>query len=457
MRKTILLTAASLIVGVMVALAQGNGHAAREQAERMVKEQWTTAPGLSSIEQQLARVYEMQREYDNNMHPRYMMAEAMCKGSSYDAAKREAVELARQQLAGQIQTEVKARMDIIMANSQQGREAATNTRVMSVARNLVAQSLGKAIPVVEAYRTLANGQTEVLVRLAYDADEAGVVAQKAVVKGKDLQQKKVKATYTYYAPESVTVEVAKRTALDRARLVAIADAFGTIVSQSNATIMVDNNGKADSRFFSLGGSDVRGEWIETIGEPVYQLSYEQNILVVKVEVDGIIRETDGPDIDITAKILRNGTEEKFESSEFRSGDDMYLYFQSPVDGWLVVYMLDETTQQVFCLLPYKNSGDGAYFIAHDKPYILFSSKHDHDNPGIVDEYVMTCQRENELNDIYVIFSPNAISKANSSEVSNVSLPRQLSFEDFTKWLSKLRNRDKDVIVVNKPVLIQESK
>jgi hypothetical protein len=178
------------------------------------------------------------------------------------------------------------------------------------------------------------------------------------------------------------------------------------------------------------------------------------MLVVSVEVSGRIREIVSAGIDFTAKILRNGTEEKFESSDFRSGDDLYLYFKSPVDGYLTVYLLDETTQNVFCLLPYRGSGEGAYRIEHDKPYVLFSAKNEQNNPSIVDEYTMTCNRETEFNDIYVIFSPNAFSKANSNESAEEVLPRQLSYEEFQKWLVKLRKRDTDAKVNNKQIVIQ---
>lgn len=265
---------------------------------------------------------------------------------------------------------------------------------------------------------------------------------------------KVTASYTYYAPENVTLEEAKRTALDRAKLTAIADAFGTLVTQSNSTVMTNQNGKTDSRFFSLGGSEVKGEWIETTKDPIYKIRYEGDMLVVSVEVSGRIREIVGAGIDFIAKILRNGTEEKFESSEFRSGDDMYLYFKSPVDGYLTVYLLDETTQEVYCLLPYKASGEGAYRIEHDRPYILFSAKNEPTNPSVVDEYTMTCSRETEFNDIYVIFSPNAFTKANSNETDNEVLPRQLSYKEFQKWLVKIKKKDKHLNNINKQLTIQ---
>ena len=266
---------------------------------------------------------------------------------------------------------------------------------------------------------------------------------------------KVTGNYTYYAPENVTVEEAKRTALDRAKQSAIADAFGTLVTQSNSTVITNQNGNTDSRFFSIGASEVKGEWIETTEEPKYNIQYEGDMLVVSVEVAGRIREIVSAGIDFTAKVLRNGTEEKFADREFRDGDDMYLFFKSPVDGYLTVYLLDEAVQEVFCLLPYKASGDGAYFIEHDKPYILFSAKDEKGNPSVVDEYTMTCSRETEFNDIYVIFSPTAFVKANSVGSSNELLPRQLSYKDFQKWLAN--NKKRDIKLKNEVIDIKISK
>ena len=266
---------------------------------------------------------------------------------------------------------------------------------------------------------------------------------------------KVTASYTYYAPENVTLEEAKRTALDRAKISAIADAFGTLVTQSNSTVMTNQNGQTDSRFFSLGGSEVKGEWIETIKEPEYKISYEVDMLIVSVTVSGRIREITSAGIDIVAKVLRNGTEEKFESYEFRNGDDMYLYFKSPVDGYLVVYLLDETTQEVYCLLPYKASGDGAYPIEHDKLYILFSEKHETNNPSIVDEYTLTCSRETEINDLYIVFSPNLFTKANAEEEAKDLLPRQLHYEDYNKWMNSLRNNNKNLSIRNLQLTINK--
>lgn len=259
---------------------------------------------------------------------------------------------------------------------------------------------------------------------------------------------KVTGTYTYYVPENVTLEEAKRTALDRAKLTAIADEFGTLVTQSNSTMLSNENGKSNSRFFSLGGSEVKGEWIETIGEPQYKTSYDQGTLVVTVTVSGRIREIVSAGIDFVAKALRNGTEEKFESTEFRSGDDMYLYFRSPVDGYIAVYLLDEEPT-AYCLLPYSGDGDGQQTVQHNKEYVFFSPTtiQKGERADEVDEMVMTCNSERgEHNQLYIVFSPHPFTKAmdtegTKSQSADLVLPRQLPYHDFQQWLTRCRKHD----------------
>lgn len=65
------------------------------------------------------------------------------------------------------------------------------------------------------------------------------------------------------------------------------------------------------------------------------------MLVVEVYVNGKAREKNGAGVEFDAKVLRNGTDLKFESLDFQNGDDLYLYFKSPVDGYLVVYLLPQ--------------------------------------------------------------------------------------------------------------------
>ena len=210
MRKIILLMAVCLLSGTTASYAQLTkeqqkerkemtkaskaqlnekaSKAARNEAKKMKKEGWQTTPGALPIEKQLDKSYMMQYEYDEDMYPKYIMGEGMSVGGNYDAAKMQALELAKQNLAGQIQTEVTALVENTVANEQlSGEEAESVTRSVMAAKNLISQSLGRTIPVVEVYRTLSNKNKEVLVRIAYSGNAAKKIAKEAV--RKDLEQR----------------------------------------------------------------------------------------------------------------------------------------------------------------------------------------------------------------------------------------------------------------------------
>ena len=169
--------------------------AARKEAKKLKKEGWITAPGALPLEKQLDKSYLMQYEYDEEMFPKYIMGEAMNIGGNYDAAKMQALELAKQNLAGQIQTEVTALIENTVANEQmEAEQAASITRSVMASKNLISQSIGRTIPIMELYRTLSNKNKEVLVRIAYNSDMAKKAAKKAIKedlekKGDDLHNK----------------------------------------------------------------------------------------------------------------------------------------------------------------------------------------------------------------------------------------------------------------------------
>ena len=256
---------------------------------------------------------------------------------------------------------------------------------------------------------------------------------------------KVSATYTYYAPETMSVEEAKRTALDRAKIQAIADGFGTIVSQSTSTIISNKNGQSDTQFFSLGGSDVKGEWIETIGEPVYNVDFENHFLVVVCSIKGKVREITQSKVDFIAKPLRNGTTLKYQSTDFHDGDDMYLYFESPIDGFLSIYLLDEMAQTVYSILPYKAENIATTPIIGNKEYVFFSIREaDKKEKSKVDEYNLSCDLDKEFNTLYIIFSPSQFNRKNGFASDFENVPNNISYKEFQQWLSKAMTKDKNI-------------
>ena len=130
----------------------------------------------------------MQYQYDSDGFPKFIMAEAMSTGGNYDAAKMQALELAKQNLAGQIQTEVTALIESTIANEQMVQsDAASITRSVMASKNLISQSIGRVIPVVETYRVVNGNNREVLIRIAYSQEMAKNAAKRAIQK--DLEQR----------------------------------------------------------------------------------------------------------------------------------------------------------------------------------------------------------------------------------------------------------------------------
>lgn len=168
---------------------------ARKDAKKLKKEGWITVPGALPLEKQLDKSYMMQMEYDEDMYPKYLMGEAMSIGENYDAAKMQALELAKQNLASQIQTEVTALIENSVANKQLANEdAASVTQSIMGAKNLISQSIGRTIIVMECYRVKTNKNKEVLVRIAYNGAMAKAAAKRAIQdelksKSDDLQKR----------------------------------------------------------------------------------------------------------------------------------------------------------------------------------------------------------------------------------------------------------------------------
>lgn len=268
------------------------------------------------------------------------------------------------------------------------------------------------------------------------------------------KEKKVEAEYLYIANGNISPDEARNIALERAQTQAIADEFGTIISQTSTVFMRNENGVSKSDFQTVGSSDVKGEWIETIGEPEYEQGFtDDGQMWIKCSVKGRIREITSAKIDFECKVLRNGTDDKFEGCDFRDGDDMFVSFKSPANGSLAIYLIDDASQTAYCLLPYSTSSNSSQQIVHDQRYVFFSKKNASANErSFVDEMTMTCGETPERNDLYIIFSPNNFSKANSEEAIG-SLPRQLTTKKFNEWLAKTRKRDKDMCVDKKILTI----
>lgn len=270
--------------------------------------------------------------------------------------------------------------------------------------------------------------------------------------------KTVEYTYVYFASPNEGIEQAKRKAVSCAKVEALREKFGTVISGASASSLISKNNITDSKFISLSSEgELNAEWLADIEEPEIVTSIENGMLRVTATVKGKAREISNNTIAFETKILRNKPEVEMESSEFTAGNKVYVNFTSPVDGFLAIYLLDGET--AYCLLPYAEDNDGIQEVVHGKEYTFFSRKVYSEDEDLdkIDEYTLTTEDDHqELNQFYFIFSPRKFTKALDKfkkSADGTLFPRTLTWADFQKWILKARRADKEMCVQTKYIVI----
>ena len=263
---------------------------------------------------------------------------------------------------------------------------------------------------------------------------------------------KVSAEYIYHIPANVSPNEARETALQRAKAQAIADEFGTLVTQSSSVTIDTSGDNSSTDFLSIGGSELKGKWLEDVEAPRFEYITDGSELALKVVVRGTIREIDGSRVAFDMAILRNGTTRADESDRFCSGDDMYLSFNSPTSGYAAVYLVD-AEQNAYCLLPYQSQTEGIYTVKANRQYLFFHPDYaDKKEKETVDEFVLETTQPQERNKIIAIFSPNRFYKAADSK-TDTQLPRMLPYDAFKRWLTDIKKRDAELSIAERAITI----
>jgi hypothetical protein len=258
----------------------------------------------------------------------------------------------------------------------------------------------------------------------------------------------------------MSYEQACQAALIKAQNDAIAEAFGLSMSESNDIFISNIDGKSSTSFHSTSQGSVRGVWLADETAPKYEKFLQDGRDWVKVTVKGKAREIVSAGIDFEVAPIRYKADKELATDVFKNGDDFFLYFKSPVDGYLTVFLFDIAAGEAFCLLPYQDSGKGAYPIKVNEEYYFFSTNHAQAGEGKVDELVMTCAegKPEEYNQLFIVFSPNPYAKKMATTgqkqlTDELVIPSSLEYKDFNKWLMKCQQKDEQMEVRRIPIKI----
>lgn len=152
----------------------------KRQAKDYEKDGYYVAIGAPGIERQLTTAWMREIESDDSGYPLYIVATGRSVGETQIAAKLQATEAAKLELAGTIATNVAALIENNIANAQLNtQEAASVTKTVAGAKNIIAQEIGRIITIVELYKDI-NKNIEANVRIAYNSSMAMDMAKKVV-------------------------------------------------------------------------------------------------------------------------------------------------------------------------------------------------------------------------------------------------------------------------------------
>ena len=162
---------------------------------------------------------------------------------------------------------------------------------------------------------------------------------------------------------------------------------------------------------------------------------------------------------VVAETISDDGDTGSTATEFRNGEKFYLHFRSAADGYLAVFLIDESGS-VFTCLPYPSQRQNTVRVRKSADYVFFSKR----RPAAVTaesdirQYFLTAEKDMEQNRLCIVFSPNDFTLA-LDEKQGVSANGQqvgrYSFDDFNEALFRQRMADGRMQVVFKDIVIRK--
>jgi hypothetical protein len=254
--------------------------------------------------------------------------------------------------------------------------------------------------------------------------------------------------------DHMSKETTREKVRELAMINAIESVFGAYV-EKDADIDIENG---QARFKIIGHTLVRGDWLKTISEKFDEEKRKVRgrqgtgeEVWISCRISGKIREIGHPETALEFTPL-NCPDLVCRTYDFMDGEPFYLSFRTPVDGFLSIFIADES-RMVYRLLPYQKMPLeylNAVHVTADIPYLFFLNEVGHEYfPGfsymMTDEIIMSTGQMQEFLDLFVIFSTSDYNKPllkgeEELERSFVT-PKSLDLEKFEEWLMDNRIND----------------
>ena len=181
-------------------LSKANQKLLKKQLKEFKAEGWKVNPGQLPLETQLTKSFTSQSEVDAMGYEVWIVGEGRSTGSVYDAARTQALTVAKGEIATKMRTDMTSTIEQDLANEQFGADEAESIAktIVSQQGRSIDQQLNRPKTLMECWRKLPNGNTEVLIRCAISADTVSKLAKEAIKQArrdnliKDVEKVKAK-------------------------------------------------------------------------------------------------------------------------------------------------------------------------------------------------------------------------------------------------------------------------
>lgn len=181
-------------------LSKANQKLLKKQLKEFKAEGWKVNPGQLPLETQLTKAFTSQSEVDAMGYEVWIVGEGRSTGSVYDAARTQALTVAKGEMATKTRTDMTSTIEQDLANEQFGADEAESIAktIVSQQGRSIDQQLNRPKTLMECWRKLPNGNTEVLIRCAISADTVSKLAKEAIKQArrdnliKDVEKVKAK-------------------------------------------------------------------------------------------------------------------------------------------------------------------------------------------------------------------------------------------------------------------------
>lgn len=163
-------------------LSKANQKLLKKQLKEFKTDGWKINPGQLPLETQLENSFKAQSEIDAMGYEVWIVGEGRSTGNIYDAARTQAITVAKGEIAQKLRTDMTSTIEQDLANEQFGADEAESIAktIVSQQGRSIDQQLNRPKTLMECFRKLPNGNTEVLIRCAISSETVNKLAKAAI-------------------------------------------------------------------------------------------------------------------------------------------------------------------------------------------------------------------------------------------------------------------------------------